>query len=390
MSRWHSYINSARQILDQYSCGEPFAAHLKKFFAAHKKYGSADRRYIGQLCYSWFRCAAILKEYTGGEPLAAALFLCSHTAQPLVEALHPEWLLNAGQSPAEKMRVLGLEKNTGSLFPFSSPLSSMDDPDAFVLSHLQQPGFFIRIRPGYREAVWQKLSGAGISFSEISETCLSVSAGQSLDAVLAINREVVIQDLGSQRVGELLQPMKEKRKGAALTVWDCCAASGGKSILARDILGQIKLTVTDIRESILVNLRKRFREAAMPSYRSFTADLSQQLPAGMENSQVLVMADVPCSGSGTWGRTPEQLLCFREEQLMAYQTLQRAILRNAVKAIQPGGFLLYSTCSVFRAENEEQVRFIQEELQLERMESRLLTGYTQKADTLFAALFYKP
>lgn len=128
----------------------------------------------------------------------------------------------------------------------------------------------------------------------------------------------------------------------------------------------------------------------MPTYRSFTADLSQQLPAGMENSQVLVMADVPCSGSGTWGRTPEQLLCFREEQLMAYQTLQRAILRNAVKAIQPGGFLLYSTCSVFRAENEEQVRFIQEELQLERMESRLLTGYAQKADTLFAALFYKP
>jgi len=46
-------------------------------------------------------------------------------------------------------------------------------------------------------------------------------------------------------------------------VWDCCAASGGKSILAKDVFGNITLTVSDIRKSILHNLRKRFSEAGI-------------------------------------------------------------------------------------------------------------------------------
>ena len=61
----------------------------------------------------------------------------------------------------------------------------------------------------------------------------------------------------------------------SLAVWDCCAASGGKSILLTDILKQkIELTVSDIRETILKNLHQRFKSAGIINYESFVTDLS--------------------------------------------------------------------------------------------------------------------
>src|SRR5690606_38530006 len=142
-----------------------------------------------------------------------------------------------------------------------------------------------------------------------------------------INKEVVVQDLSSQRVGELLAANKSQifNRQSKIAVWDCCAASGGKSILAKDILGNIALTVSDIRPSIMVNLKKRFREAGLGNYHSFIADATTAAPGKKFD---LVIADVPCSGSGTWARTPERLLFFDESQIAHYAQIQAAIVAN--------------------------------------------------------------
>src|SRR5690606_27157702 len=114
-----------------------------------------------------------------------------------------------------------------------------------------------------------------------------------------------------------------------LSVWDCCAASGGKSILAKDILKNIQLTVSDIRKSILINLEKRFASAGIKAYTAKVADLtdpsfshSPLAPserfsrAGTHHSAFdLIICDAPCSGSGTWARTPEQLYNWTEARL---------------------------------------------------------------------------
>ncbi|MET0393111.1 MAG: Fmu (Sun) domain-containing protein, partial [Chitinophagaceae bacterium] len=91
MSRYHSYLNSAVQVLDQYKGEEPFAPFLKKFFSLHRKYGSSDRKQIGHLCYSYFRLGKAGQELPVPEKVLAGLFLCSSAPGALLETLRPEW-----------------------------------------------------------------------------------------------------------------------------------------------------------------------------------------------------------------------------------------------------------------------------------------------------------
>ena len=104
----------------------------------------------------------------------------------------------------------------------------------------------------------------------------------------------------------------------------------------------------------------------------------------------IILADLPCTGSGTWSRTPEQLFYFDPQKIREYATLQRKILSNVIDQLEPGGHLLYITCSVFKKENEEQVDFMKEKFLLQEEKSELIKGYDKKADTMFAALLRKP
>lgn len=384
MSRYHSYLNSSVNILQQYKGEEPFAAYLKKYFAANKKYGSKDRKQIAHCCYCFFRAGHVLKELSREEQVLSAVFLCSQVSDPVLAALKPEWEGSYALSPAEKLKLLHIKKPLHELFPWSNELSEGIDPDAFAASFLQQPDLFIRIRPGHYPVLKSMFNAKGLVFREISETCFSFPSGTKLDDYLSTNKEAVIQDYNSQQVGELMEPVK---KEGWLSVWDACAASGGKSIMARDRLGKINLTVSDIRESILSNLKKRFAEAGISNFQTIAADLSAKDPLPPGDLFDLVMADVPCSGSGTWGRTPEQLYFFTDNKVDAYSRLQQQILSNVLPHVKPGGYLLYITCSVFKKENEQQVEFISDDKTIKLLRMECLKGYDKKADTMFAALF---
>ena len=75
-----------------------------------------------------------------------------------------------------------------------------------------------------------------------------------IDEVLLLNKEVVVQDLNSQRVFDFFKQNKRSDEKTLLSVWDTCAASGGKSILIHDVLkSKVKITASDIRENILSN-----------------------------------------------------------------------------------------------------------------------------------------
>ena len=158
--------------------------------------------------------------------------------------------------------------------------------------------------------------------------------------------------------------------------------------MAYDINPRIELTVSDIRDSILVNLKNRFREAGIVRYKSFKADLTGKTDLPLE-AYDFVIADLPCSGSGTWSRTPEQLRFFKQEKIAYYSSLQKAILTRVAGTVKPGGRLVYITCSVFREENESVADFAVERLGLKLVERQLLKGYEMKADSLFVAVFQK-
>lgn len=390
MSRYYSYINSAKEILTAYTGAEPFASHLKKKFAANKKFGSKDRRQITQLCYAYYRLGNALQELSVEERLLAGLFLCHRSSNDLLQHLKPEWNDVVETAFEKKVAMLNNEVNTSSIFPYSNELSAGIDVDAFACSHLQQPDLFLRIRPGRKETVLHQLKAAVISFQLRGDATIVLPNTTKIEEIIMINKDAVVQDYSSQRVGELLKNLLPLTFNHKPFVWDCCAASGGKSIMAKDILGDLELTVSDVRESILLNLKKRFAEAGIKNYNSKVVDLSHSAFSIHHSPFDLIIADVPCSGSGTWGRTPEQLSFFNKDSIETYSTLQKKICFNASTKLKPGGYFLYITCSVFKKENEENVQWLQDELQLNLIKQELLIGYTQKADTMFAALLQKP
>ncbi len=385
--KFFAHLNTAVQVINQYKGQQPFGIFIKDFFRQDKKYGSRDRKSISHLCYCYFRLGKSYPLLPVEERIVAGLFLCSVTPNEMLAQLKPAWNDKATLPVEEK--ALEFLPSALSIFPWKDALSTGVDHEAFSTSFLVQPQLFLRIRPGKEKIVKQKLDAAGLSYAMPAPHCIALPNASKIDEVILLNKEGVIQDYSSQRVGELLQPgLLPPVPG--MRVWDCCAASGGKSILAWDVLGAIDLTVSDIRDSIIANLKKRFTAAGITKYRSFVADLSNpQASLQLFAAPQLIIADVPCSGSGTWSRTPEQLYYFDKAAIGRYSSLQQKIVRRVLEKLAPGGHFLYITCSVFREENEEVVNFMQQQFGLSIVKMELLSGYDQQADTMFAALLKK-
>ncbi len=405
--KYFSHLNTAVQLIQQYNGSQPFGSFIKQYFSQHKKYGSKDRKNISHLCYAFFRLGKALPQLPAEERILTGLFLCSPEPNELLQHLRPHWNEKAHQPLAEKIQLVNIDHSPFTiydLFPWKDEISTHINYEPFCASFLTQPDLFLRLRPGKEAVVKNKLQQAGIAFREINATCLALPNSSKIDTVIEADREAVIQDYSSQRIGELMEVIRTSLSASttlsanspthstmprAPRVWDACAASGGKSILANDIFPQIDLTVSDVRKSILINLEKRFATAGIKKYHSFVGDLSS-LTFNLHLSPFdFIITDVPCSGSGTWSRTPEQLYYFDPQQIDRYSSLQKKIVNQAIQHLKPGGFLLYCTCSVFKKENEEVVQYIQEQHSLLLLKPALLTGYDQKADTLFGAVFQK-
>ena len=404
VSRFHSYLNSAKKILSVYKGEDPFASFLKKYFAQNKKFGSKDRKQIAHLCYCYFRSAP--PSASGGgikeahinmqEKILTGLFLCSFEPNEMLEAIKQEWNEIVQLSLAEKFSFINYQLS--SVFPWKEELSEGIEHEKFCESFFQQPDLFLRLRPGKEELVKQKLQKARIDFKIISDSCLALDNTIKIDTIIELNKEAVVQDYNSQQIGRFLGFALATPRNDKPAVWDCCAGSGGKSIMLFDINSGIELTVSDIRKTILINLKKRFERAGIKNYNSLVIDLGEKniqhsiinnprLPDGQEQS--IIIADVPCTGSGTWGRTPEQLFYFNNQTIGQFSNLQKKIISNITPHLQTGGYLLYITCSVFKKENEEVVEYIREKFNLELQAMEILKGYDKKADTMFAALLKK-
>ncbi len=399
MNRHHSHHNSAVQILEQYKGEEPLSSFLKKYFSSHKKFGSKDRKQVAHLCYCYFRLGKSLPDLSKEERILAGLFLCSTEPNEIISVLKPEWNEKIAFPLKEKLSFLNYQLSSG--FPWKDEMSNGIDHESFCESFFIQPDFFIRLRPGFEGKVKAKLENRGIGFTEINKNCLSLPNGSKIESVIEIDKEAVVQDYNSQQSGKYFQTAIA-HCSLPIDVWDCCAGSGGKSIMAYDIDPNIDLIVSDVRESILINLKKRFEKSEIKKYRSFVIDLTKDINVQhpiINNQQSIIIADVPCSGSGTWSRTPEQLFYFDEKKIAEYSSLQKKIVSNVISHLQPGGHFLYITCSVFKKENEEVVEYIKQEFNLDvvkmparmtRSDGELLKGYDKKADTMFAALLKKP
>lgn len=371
-------LRHAAHIIDTYKGETPLHVWLKDFFRANKQMGSRDRKQLSTLVYSFYRLGHAASHLRIKDRLITGLFLC--TDQPSELLAHFNKGYNDAIAKPAKEKLAATDITVTDIFPWKDELSPAIDHESFCLSFLRQPDLFLRIRPGQENAVRAKLGEQAVF---LPPATLRLPNGFKVEDHFTPDKEVVIQDYSSQKVAEFLQSPEPPH-----TFWDACAASGGKSILAHDLYPDMDLTVSDIRESILNNLRTRFAAAGIKKYHSFLVDLTQDKLPSLPKPH-LALADVPCTGSGTWGRTPEDLFFFDPRKINNYSITQRKILTNIASRLAPGAALVYCTCSVFRKENEEMITFLEENLHLQSERTENLTGYPYHADTLFASRLSK-
>ncbi|MCX6209555.1 MAG: Fmu (Sun) domain-containing protein [Bacteroidetes bacterium] len=389
-NRFTTYFNVAQKNITLYKGDIPLSAYLKNYFASNKKHGSTDRKQITHWCYCYYRLGKALINISIDERMKVAFFLCNQHAKNYEHLFKENWIANWSENIDDRIqfiKTIYTDFDVVNIFETHHHIAFDIDKTAFIKAHLQQPNLFLRIRPTHNQTVKNKLNNQSILFKQQSEDCLSLANTTKVESVVDINREVIVQDYSSQQVGELMQIVKDNLI-QPIALWDCCAASGGKTILAKDIIQSLSITVSDVRASIISNLRKRFEEAGVRAYQSFIIDATKPITTFNKKFNFII-CDVPCTGSGTWARTPEELYFFKEENIAVFQELQKQIALNTIQHLIVGGYFLYITCSVFSAENDDVLEKIMQQNNVELVEKKYFKGYTTQADTMFAALLKK-
>ncbi|MFT5657944.1 MAG: 16S rRNA (cytosine967-C5)-methyltransferase [Gammaproteobacteria bacterium] len=159
---------------------------------------------------------------------------------------------------------------------------------------------------------------------------------------------VSVQDAATQLAAQLL----DCRPG--MRVLDACAAPGGKSAHILQACDELTLLAVDKDESRLAlieqNLGRIGRQAQL-----LCGDAAQ--PADWHDGEQFdrILADVPCTASGVIRRHPDIKLLRRDDDISKLVLQQQAILRALWPLLKPGGVMVYSTCSIFKDENEHQI-----------------------------------
>ena len=357
-------------ILSSYDGKVPLAHFLKSYFKQYPILGSRDRRILSALAYAWYRCA---KGIDGKDWLDNLMVQWQNDRSSLVNFSLSDWL-------REKNIALDFSR----LFPFDIALSAGINREEWLRSMLVQPNLFIRIRKDKGKLI-SLLNNGQIPFTFIGDNCLSLPNGAAIDTLLP-EEAYVVQDASSQQTGNFFLPRKNE-------LWyDCCSGAGGKSLWLKDLEPGVRLTVSDKRESIIHNLKQRFRTYGHELPVAHVTDVTnKELLSRSHGGKQFdnIICDAPCSGSGTWARTPEQLYFFDPKSLEHFAAQQKTITVNVISHLKPGGGLIYITCSVFAAENEEVVKHLCTETGLQLVSQQLINGISIHADSMFVAVLQR-
>lgn len=162
-----------------------------------------------------------------------------------------------------------------------------------------------------------------------------------------------VQDTGAQLAAQILQPSAGDR------VLDACAAPGGKTAHMFELQPNIKLTALDISESRLQRVEENCQRLGFePEMIAADAAAVDEWWQGELFDKILL--DVPCSASGVIRRHPDIKHLRWPEDIQELVKIQRDILIKNWAVLKPGGRLLYATCSIFKAENEQQIEWFLE------------------------------
>lgn len=207
-----------------------------------------------------------------------------------------------------------------------------------------------------REELIKKLEAEGVKVSTdtIFPESLKILELDSLSYLESFEEgDFVIQDESSQFIGKIVGLPKGAR------VLDLCAAPGGKSLLFAEMEEVDEIISCDISESKTELIEENVRRIGVSKIKTKVNDASLYNPDFMDGFD-LVICDLPCSGLGVMGRKRDIKYNVSIDKIRELAILQKKILENAVRYVKKGGRLIYSTCTMTKAENEENFTFISE------------------------------
>jgi len=308
----HRRIQIALSFIQEYSGDIPFSIYLRRVFRRNQNWGSKDRKFYRNISYIYWRIIHQIE--TNDDDEIIDYLLTQIENNPPLET-----------SPYLKFE-LDLTKD---------------------LNHNQLCKWFNIQAPVFLYILNEKYTLTSGLKTDIKNS-FSFNADTKLDEYVN-NGFGIIQDWSSTAsIKYLLEKINPT------SIWETCAGAGGKSIVlmnSLDIDRSLHYT-SDIRESILDNLRNRFLSLGFKAPETQIIDLSDEDSISKFPKVDIVIADMPCSGSGTWRRTPERATFCTNNEIINYSEKQLKYLFNIANN-NKHNYIYYMTCSIFKAENEE-------------------------------------
>ena len=214
-----------------------------------------------------------------------------------------------------------------------------------------QPPATIRV---FDPGVLRELDDAGVRLApgNLLTAAHTVVSGDVGATTAFREGRVNMQDEGSQLVGEIAAAAAH----GATRILDACAAPGGKTLILAQRNPEARIVACEVSPPRLERLRDRLSVLG----ERVECRAADAMALDFDAEFDCVLADVPCSGTGTLSRNPEIRHRLQPGDLPRHAVRQRAILASALQAARPGGRVVYSTCSLEPEENEEVVRAVVE------------------------------
>lgn len=346
-------IQSAIEILETvFAFKQPADNTVNVYFRTHRYIGSKDRRFITDIIWQTLRHYGRIKKICGRAPSARiAVMILLAFQNKAVD------LLFSGEKYAP-LPLADEEKTLLGKLPPQWPAETEECPD-WLKNRLEERDIAamtadapqdlrVNTLKTNRDDVLKMLEDAGLKAEKtpLSPVGIRLTGRPNITALDVFQNGLVeIQDEGSQLVSLLT------RAGPGEQVIDWCAGAGGKTLaLSAMMQARGTLHAADMNTKRLRDLPDRACRAGAANV-IILNDYKNLKP-----EYDLVLVDAPCTGTGTWRRSPDARWRTTAEQSAEVVKIQAEILERASSYVKKGGRLFYITCSLDRAENEEQAQ----------------------------------
>ena len=321
----------AAEVIRKAGKDKPADAALREVLKSLRDLAPFDATEVARMVFIYYRWHAWLRDERGVE-----------AKMRLALRLNRRFQDNEASVPLAELRARAVPPWT---------VEVMEVNDDWLRSLQREPKLWLRAKHGRAELLAEKLRLARTLAPPGVPDALLYDGEEDLFKTPEFHAgEFEIQDIASQMVGMLCAPQPGE------TWWDACAGEGGKTLHLSDLMrNQGLLWASDRAEWRLKQLKRRAGRAKVFNYRAAFWDGGAKLPTKTKFDGVLV--DAPCSGIGTWQRNPQARWTTTLDDVRELSEIQRRLLSNVAPSVKPGGKLIFSVCTLSRAETTEVVEY---------------------------------